>query len=169
MPLKINNLSANKLLFKLMTTFEAFDEIYLYSHAINWALDWHIARNIYEEFPDSYSILTPFAYTYFEELIRSTTSEYGRELFDKLGQSKKRRKVGIGLLQLAKEENRVKRPELFRILSDIEPYFALSQPTNKGDNRNSVVHGYIHSRFWDQESFEKLIIDIARISKFAGF
>ena len=38
-----------------------------------------------------------------------------------------------------------------------------------GDNRNSTVHGYIHPRFWSQESFEKLIIDISKISKFSGF
>ena len=57
-----------------------------YAHMWNWAPDWYMVKQIYTAFPDSYSILTPFAYTYLEELIRSTTSEYGYPLFDRNGQ-----------------------------------------------------------------------------------
>ena len=81
-----------------------FQEILYYAHYWNWAPDWLVVKNIYEKIPESYSVLTPFAYAYLEELIRSTTSEYGRELLDENG-NPKRRKVGLGLIKLAKEEN----------------------------------------------------------------
>lgn len=72
-----------------MRVFQAFDEIMLYAHFRNWVPDWHIAKEIYKHFPNSYSVLLPFAYTYLEELIRSTTSEYGIEIYDENGKSKK--------------------------------------------------------------------------------
>jgi hypothetical protein len=147
---------------------DAFEEIYDHTHFWNWGPDWEIFRKVYEAFPDSYSILIPFAYSYLEELIRSTTSEYGLELKDENGLSK-RRKVGVGLIQLAIEENNLNKPEFVEILDEIKNYFSNSQSTDVGDNRNSVAHGYMHSRYWDQESFEKLIFDIARLSKYAGF
>lgn len=59
-----------------------FIEICKYAHMWNWVPDWDIVQQIYKTYPDSYSILTPFVYTYLEELIRSTTSEYGMELLD---------------------------------------------------------------------------------------
>ena len=62
-----------------------FQEILYYAHYWNWAPDWLVVKNIYEKIPESYSVLTPFAYAYLEELIRSTTSEYGRELLDENG------------------------------------------------------------------------------------
>lgn len=61
-----------------------FKEIMLYAHYWNWLPDWNEVEKIYDTFPYSYSVLTPFAYSYLEELIRSTTSEYGRELLDKM-------------------------------------------------------------------------------------
>lgn len=147
---------------------EAFDEIYYHSHMWNWGPDWEVLRKIYLAFPNAYSVLTPFAYSYLEELIRSTTSEYDRELLYKEN-LKTYRKVGNKLIDLAIEENKFSKPEFVKILLEIKSYFSQSRSTDIGDNRNSVAHGYMHSRFWDQESFEKLIFDIARLSKYAGF
>lgn len=152
-----------------MNLSNAFDEICKYTHMWNWSPDWEICRRIYESFPDSYSVLTPFAYSYLEELIRSTTSEYGRDLIDQNGNLKKYRKVGMSLINLAIEENRLKKPDYVILLEEIKPYFSPSASTDIGDNRNSVHHGYMHPRFWDLESFEKLIFDIAKLSKYAGF
>lgn len=135
----------------------------------NWAPDWDILRQVYLAFPNSYSVLTPFAYSYMEELIRSTTSEYGREFVPKNGTKKKYRKVGIQLIDLAIEENKSNKPEYANILLEIKSYFSPSEPTDVGDNRNSVAHGYMHSNFWDKESFENLIFNIAKLSKYAGF
>jgi len=148
---------------------EAFDEIYNHTHMRNWGPDWEVLRKVYLAFPNSYSVLIPFAYSYLEELIRSTTSEYGRKLVNPDGTSKEYRNVGTKLIELAIEENIVSKPEFVKILPEIKFYFSQSEPTNVGDNRNSVVHGYMHPKFWDQESFEKLIFDIARLSKYAGF
>ena len=60
-----------------MTIEDAFDEIMQYAHYWNWVPDWQLVKEIYESYPYSYSVLTPFVYTYFEELIRTTTIEYG--------------------------------------------------------------------------------------------
>lgn len=148
---------------------EAFEEIMQYAHFWNWVPDWNEAQKIYESFPNSYSVLSPFAYSYLEELIRSTTSEYGMELYDDKGQPSKNRKVGMKLVNLAIIENKENKPEFVRILEEIKGYYYHSKITDEGDNRHSVAHGYMHPRFWSQESFEKLIIDIARISKYSGF
>lgn len=144
-----------------------FQEILDYAHYWNWAPDWLIVKEIYEKIPDSYSVLTPFAYSYFEELIRSTTSEYGRQFLDKKG-NPKRRQVGLGLIKLAKDENK-DNVEYVKILDEIKKYFEESSDLDNGDNRSSAAHGYMHSRFWTQESFEKLIHDIAGISKYSRF
>lgn len=148
---------------------EAFDKKYNYTHMWNWGPDWEVLRRVYLAFPNSYSILIPFAYSYLEELIRSTTSEYGRELVNPDGTLKKYRKVGTKLIDLAIEENKDRKPEFAEILPEIKSYFSRSEPSDIGDNRNSVTHGYMHSRFWDQDSFEKLIFDIARLSEYARF
>lgn len=148
---------------------EAFDEIYNHAHIWNWGPDWEVLRNIYKAFPNSYSVLTPFAYSYLEELIRSTTSEYGRELVSDDGTSKKYRKVGIKLIDLAIKENKDRKPEYVNILYEIKSYFSLSKSTDISENRNSVSHGYMHPRFWDKESFEKLIFNLAKLSKYSGF
>ncbi len=151
-----------------MNISESFEEILKYSHFWNWAPDWDVAQKVYEAFPESYSVLSPFAYSYLEELIRSTTSEYGIELQDENGNPKKR-KVGFGLIQLAIIENKPNSQEFVSILEEIKSYFSLSQSSDEGDNRNSVAHGYMHPRFWNKESFEKLNNNIARLSKYAGF
>lgn len=103
-----------------------------------------------------------------EELIRTTTSEYGFENLDESG-NPKRRKVCIGLLNLAIEENKSNSPELKSLLEKMKSYYIFSQRTDRGDNHNSVAHGYMHPRFWNKTSFENLIHDITLISKYAGF
>ena len=144
-----------------------FNEILAYSHWRNWTPDIVLMKEIYSQFEDSYSILTPFAYCYLEELIRTTTSEYGRELLDKNGNPKKR-KLGIALINLAQEENK-ENNEYVELLQEMKDYFKASTPLDSGNNRNSVNHGYMHSAFWTKESFEKLIHDIARLSKYSNF
>ena len=144
-----------------------FQEILNYAHYFNWAPDWIIVQQIYETYPDSYSILTPFAYSYLEELIRSTTTEYGREFLDENGKPK-RRKIGLGLLKLAKEENS-QNIDYIEMLDELKKYFKESTYLDCGNNRNSVDHGYMHPRFWEKQSFEQLIHDIARLSKYSKF
>lgn len=148
--------------------YNAFDEIMQYAHFWNWVPDWQVAKEIYQSFSNSYSVLTPFAYTYLEELIRSTTTEYGVEIYDE-NRNPKRRRVGTSLIDLAINENRQKSREYILLLEEMKAYFKISTRTDEGDNRNSVAHGYMHPRFWSAESFEKLIFDIAKLSKYAGF
>ena len=144
-----------------------FKEILDYAHMWNWAPDISLMQEIYNKFDNSYSILTPFAYCYLEELIRSTTSEYGREFLDKDGKPKMR-KLGITLIKLAQDENK-NNTEYIKLLDEVKEYYKQSTPLDSGNNRNSVDHGYMHPRFWTQESFEKLIHDIARLSKYSKF
>lgn len=144
-----------------------FEEIMQYAHYWNWLPDWNIVKKIYIEFPDSYSVLLPFAYSYLEEVIRSTTSEYGREIIDESG-SERTRKTGINLINMAINQNRDK-IDYVSTLKELKEYFIKSKAVDKGNNRNNVVHGYMHPRFWDKETFEKLICDIAKISKFSEF
>jgi len=144
-----------------------FQEILDYAHYFNWEPDWLLVQQIYSTYPNSYSILTPFAYSYLEELIRSTTTEYGREFLDE-NKKPKRRKVGLELLKLAKKENSEKIGYI-ELLDELKKYFEKSSELDCGDNRNSVAHGYMHPRFWEKESFEQLIHDIARLSKYSKF
>jgi hypothetical protein len=105
-----------------MNVLVAFEEIIQYSHMWNWAPDWQMAKYVYEEFPNSHSVLTPFAYTYLEELIRTTTSEYGRVIYDENLNPKKRR-VGSKLIKLAIQEN--SNPEFILLLGKIKKYYHL--------------------------------------------
>ena len=141
---------------------EAFNIIYEHSHFWNWGPDISLAKKIYEQFPDSYSILTPFTYSLLEEIVRSTTSEYGRQL------DGERKRVGLKLIDLAINENQ-NNNEYLKCLNEIKEYFKCSSKFDEGDNRNSTIHGYMHPRFWSEESFEKLVIDTSKISKFSGF
>lgn len=152
-----------------MTIEEAFEEIMQYAHFWNWVPDLQVAKEVYMKFPNSYSILAPFAYSYLEELIRSTTSEYGVIAFDKDRNEIKNRKVGMSIVNLAIKENKNKNPEFVELLMEIRNYYYQSNATDEGDNRHSVAHGYMHPRFWSKESFEKLILDIAKIAKYSGF
>jgi len=49
-----------------------FKEIMDYAHFWNWLPDWGVVQEVYQTVPNSFSVLTPFAYSYLEELIRST-------------------------------------------------------------------------------------------------
>ena len=134
-----------------------FDEICEYAHMWNWAPDWHLVKQIYSAFPDSYSILTPFAYTYLEELIRSTTSEYGIPLLDREGK-KNNIKVGLKLVNLAIKENS-ENQEYVELLEKAKKYFKYDYDDSHEENgRNKVLHGHLHPRFWSKEDFEKLIL-----------
>lgn len=145
-----------------------FDEICDYAHMWNWAPDWYMVKQIYTTFPDSYSVLTPFAYTYLEELIRSTTSEYGVPLLDREGK-KNNIKVGLKLVNLAIKENS-QNQEYVELLENAKKYFKYDYDDPHEENgRNKVLHGHLHPRFWGKEDFEKLIHDIAEMSHFAGF
>lgn len=150
-----------------MSVWEDFDEILSYAHFWNWAPDWDIAKEIYRKFPDSYSILTPFAYTYLEELIRTTTSDYGLPLFDRNHEPIKIR-VGMALIKLAIEENQAN-PEYVMLLEKTKRYFKYTQINNDENGRNRVMHGHVHPRFWSKESFEQLLHDIAELSKHSRF
>lgn len=137
------------------------------AHFWNWLPDWGIVKEIHSKIPNSYSVLTPFAFAYLEELIRSMTTDYEYGIVDRSGNPRKV-KVGINLVNMAIDENKGN-PELILLLENIKPRFAISKLSDKGDNRNSVAHGYIHPRFWDENSFESLIHDIATLSRHAGF
>ena len=104
-----------------MSVFDDFETILDYAHFWNWAPDWNVVKDIYSRIPESYSVLTPFAYSYLEELIRSTTSEYGIPFLDRNGK-KNNFKVGMGLIKLAKEENTDK-PEYIASLDKMKKYF----------------------------------------------
>lgn len=151
----------------MKTIYSSFEFIIEHAHAYNWAPEWELAYKIYQNHPNSYSVLTPFAYTYLEEVIRSTTSEYGREYFDK-NKNVRFRKVGLKLIELAIHENN-SNTEYVSLLSELKSYFKTSSGLDEGDNRNSVSHGYMHPLYWSKESFEKLINDIKNVSRFARF
>jgi len=147
---------------------EDFAEIQSYAHFWNWLPDWGVVEEIYRAFPESYSVLIPFAYTYMEELIRATTSEYGQVPLNDSGEPIKRRKTGTKLVDLAIDKN-IDNIGYVDLLKEIRPYYEKSCLTDTGDNRNSVLHGYVHPRFWSKASFEQLIHHIALLSKYAEF
>jgi hypothetical protein len=146
---------------------EDFDEINRYAHFWNWLPDWNVVKELYEEFPNSYSVLTPFAYTYLEEMIRTTTSDYGLPLFDR-NEQPVRVRVGMGLINLALEENQ-DNPEYIKLLENTKKHFKFTHACNDENGRNLVLHGHVHPRFWSKESFEELIHEIAELSKFSKF
>jgi len=151
-----------------MAVFDDIDIILDYAHFWNWVPDWIVVKDIYKRIPESYSVLTPFAYSYLEELIRSTTSEYGMSFLGKNGK-KNNFKVGMKLIKLAKDENADK-PEYIALLDKSKRYFQYEYEDPSDENgRNKVVHGHLHPRFWSKEDFEQLIHDIAELSPFAGF
>jgi len=142
-----------------------FDEILKYAHFWNWAPDWNIVKTIYIHNPESFSVLTPFAYSYLEEMIRTTTSEYGLPLFH--DDKPVTIKVGMALITLAKEENSQNK-EYVKLLDYIKSYFD-KKNIYDGNGRNKVLHGHLHPRFWSKEDFEKLIHDIAILSPYSKF
>lgn len=150
-----------------MSVLEDFDEIMEYAHFWNWVPDWNIAKEIYMKFPDAYSVLTPFAYTYLEEMIRTTTSDYGVPPFNRDGQPNKVR-VGMSLIALAIDENK-DNTEYIKALECIKKHFKYQEVSSDQNGRNRVLHGHIHPRFWSKEAFESLIHEIADLSKYSMF
>lgn len=150
-----------------MSVFDDIDIIINYAHFWNWVPDWDVVRDIYSRIPESYSVLTPFAYSYLEELIRSTTSEYGLHFIDRNGM-KTKFKVGMALIKLAKEEN-ANNPKYVALLDKVKKYYTYEINLSEENGRNKVVHGHLHPRFWSKEGFEQLIHDIAELSRFSGF
>lgn len=145
-----------------------FEKIIENAHIWNWAPDWFLVRDIYHEFENSFSVLTPFAFAYLEEIIRSMTTDYGKENIDKFGNPIKH-KVGMKLVKLAREQNKLGSAEKYKLILATEQYFKESSIDDKGDNRHSTQHGYMHPRFWDKDSFEKLVHHIALLSEYAVF
>ena len=113
---------------------EDFNQIIDYAHFWNWAPDWGEVQRIYEKFPDSFSVLTPFAYSYLEELIRTTTSDYGLPLFDRNGQPVKVN-VGMKLISLAIAENQ-NNQEYVKVLEETKKYFKYVKVNNDENGRN---------------------------------
>lgn len=150
-----------------MSVNDDLDIIGEYSHYWNWAPDWLIVKEIYEKVPDSYSVLMPFAYSYFEEMIRSTTSEYTSPLFDRNNKPVKV-KVGMSLIKLAIEENKDNH-QYVSLLEKAKKHFSYTEISNDENGRNRVMHGRVHPRFWCKEDFELLIKDIADMSRFSKF
>ena len=135
-----------------MSIFNDLDKIIDNAHMWNWAPDWGLVQDIYKQFPNSYSILTPFAYTYLEEMIRTTTSEYGIPPFDRDGKPNKIN-VGMGLIALAIKENSGDK-EYVKLLDDTKKYFKYIDNTNDENGRNRVLHGHIHPRFGERKSLK---------------
>lgn len=108
-----------------MSVFDDFDLILDYAHMWNWVPDWYLAQSIYKKFPESYSILTPFAYSYLEEMIRTTTSDYELPLFDRDKQPVKV-SVGMALIALAIKENQ-NNPDYVALLEQAKRHFKYTQ------------------------------------------
>ena len=104
-----------------MSVFDDSDLILDYAHMWNWVPDWYLAQSIYKKFPESYSILTPFAYSYLEEMIRTTTSDYELPLFDRDKQPVKV-SVGMALIALAIKENQ-NNPDYVALLEQAKRHF----------------------------------------------
>ena len=88
---------------------------------------------------------------------------------DENGERIKTRSTCEKLINLAISENR-DTPEYNKILKTIkEKYYKPSSEFDKGNNRHSTLHGYMHPDSWTKESFEELIQDIATLSKYSKF
>lgn len=55
------------------------------------------------------------------------------------------------------------------MLEKTKRYFKYTEISNDENGRNRVMHGRVHPRFWDKETFEQLLHDIAELSKFSKF
>lgn len=77
-------------------------------------------------------------------------------------------KRGNALIDLAIKENQ-ENTEYVQLLERMRSYFKSIKDTPDSNNRNKVMHGYVHPRFWSKELFEQLIHDIALLSKHSQF
>ena len=89
------------------------------------------------------------------------------EPFDKRGKPS-RRSVGRALISLANDEN-AENIELLHRIELAARYFESSSASDRGDNRNNTVHGYMYPQYWTNESFAELLSDIDNLSPYAGF
>lgn len=150
-----------------MKTIDDLYDIKDTAHFWNWAPDLHVVIEIYESRDDAYSILLPFMFTYLEELIRSTTSEYG--MLDPRNSTNRRKKVGKQLIRLAIKEN-FSNLNLVKVLEKIaDKHYGGFNPFEYGENRNNVGHGVVHPKAWSEENFQSVVRDVAELAPYAGF
>ena len=150
-----------------MSVFDDLNTILDYAHFWHWAPDWALVKEIYEKEPLSFSVLTPFAYTYLEEIIRTTTSDYGTPLHDRNGNPMSVKR-GKNLIDLAIKENQ-SNAEYVLLLEQMHGYFKPMKDSPESNGRNKVLHGHWHPNLWSKEQFEQLIHDIALLSKYSQF
>ncbi|ACT63408.1 hypothetical protein [Lactiplantibacillus plantarum] len=79
-----------------------FSEIEYAAHTQNWLNDIRMARDLFTHDSDVYVILFPFMYTVLEDVIRSSTDNYGQL---KSGENNDDKKVGNGLIKFAIENS----------------------------------------------------------------
>ena len=141
---------------------EEYKKNILSNTRIDWQCDLEQAFKIYDKFPDSYSVLIPFFFSYMEELIRSLTSNYHMQIYED-----DKEYVGMPLVEKAIEKNSDNN-KLIQLLKEIKKYYEKSSIFNKTYNRNGIVHGYVHPDNWTKETFKQLIKDINDLQFFCS-
>lgn len=141
---------------------EEYKKNILSNTRIDWQCDLEQAFKIYDKFPDSYSVLIPFFFSYMEELIRSLTSNYHMQIYED-----DKEYVGMPLVEKAIKKNSDNN-KLIQLLKEIKKYYEKSSILNKTYNRNGIVHGYVHPDNWTKETFEQLIKDINDLQFFCS-
>jgi len=142
--------------------FEEYKKNILSNTRIDWQYDLEQAFKIYDKFPDSYSVLIPFFFSYMEELIRSLTPNYHMQIYED-----DKEEVGMPLVEKAIEKNSDNN-KLIQLLKEIKKYYEKSSIFNKTYNRNGIVHGYVHPDNWTKETFKQLIKDINDLQFFCS-
>lgn len=137
-----------------------------YAHANHWLYDWTLLHRLYISEPDTYSLFTPFAFSYLEELIRSTTSKYSLTR-EEMTELRFNRVYGTKIINCAIKENKGNK-ELVKALEDCKQYYLPSEIDSEKGKRNSVMHGYLPPLYWSKDSFEVLIHKIAEISRYSN-
>ncbi|AHN70236.1 hypothetical protein [Lactiplantibacillus plantarum] len=139
-----------------------FSEIEYAAHTQNWLNDIRMARDLFTHDSDVYVILFPFMYTVLEDVIRSSTDNYGQL---KSGENNDDKKVGNGLIKFA-IENSVD-DEQRHLLEEIKKkYYGKFDLDLSGGNRNNVLHGVVPPYYWTKEDFQDLMKNIAAISRY---
>lgn len=150
---------------KKQETIDKLNNILLVAHYWDWTPDLIVVAEIYESRDDAHSVLLPFMFTYLEQSIRTLTSQY--TMLESNKPNKK--KVGVGLIKLAIEENK-DNSELVTILNSILiKHYQKFSLFEHGENRNNVEHGVVHPRFWSEEDFQSVVSDIDDLSPYIRF
>lgn len=150
-------------------TINKLNNILLHAHYWDWTPDLIVVAEIYESRDDAYSVLLPFMFTYLEQSIRTLTSEYTMLVPNKPNKKTKKKAVGVGLINLAIEENK-DNSELVTILNSILiKHYQKFSLFEHGENRNNVEHGVVHPRFWSEEDFQSVVSDIDDLSPYIRF